>query len=408
MKMNEMTAFAVAPLLSLALLACGADGAPNDHQDDPRDSAQAQEVAGHLEVELRALEEGTALLEYRLSNPGEAALEFLEWDTAARGALSDLFDVRREGKPVAYVGPRIHFAEPLAESYVELGPGESMTQRIDLAALYDMREPGQYSVRASARAAALLTDGSSDIHAQVLVPEAALTVSVDEGAVSVPVAGEPQSVDKALQPQCIAECEANCQFAGDPAAIGLCMSACPLDCNPRPTCTLNADNTLNTAMTDRNRMVAAAIPAVDGSPEYSEWFGNSTPARQATVRDALNFTRTDIVAFRQVCLAAGTVIFPSSGAGCAGGSVTKPVNAATGGPLGSNVVFCPSYFGLSAEGRAGVLVHESVHHLGIEDITNAAGVAVISPALARQLADDDADAAIRSGENYENYVIEFF
>jgi hypothetical protein len=187
------------------------------------------------------------------------------------------------------------------------------------------------------------------------------------------------------------------------------MSACPLDCNPRPTCTLNADNTLNTAMTDRNRMVTAAIPAVDSGPEYLEWFGVRTTGRRATVRDALNFTRSDIVAFRQACLGNGAVIFEDEGVGCGtGAGITKSVDAATGGRLGSNVVFCPSYFGLGADERAGYLVHQSVHHIGIEVITNNNGVDVDTPARARVLADDDPVAAIVSAENYKNFVMDFF
>lgn len=417
MNTNTMKASGLGWLFSLTLFACGAEGS-REFGDEPTEAALAQANA-QLFVELGVVEPGTAKLEYKLINPGQAQVRFLGTDTAIKGAFRNLFDVRRAGKPVAYIGPRVDFAAPTEASFVELESGASATRVIDLARLYELTEPGDYTVNARARTVALFAEGPSQLRAQLLVPASELTLAVDEtaltevSAAAQPAAAAGESVEKAIQPECVSACEQRCLSLGDPGAIGQCISSCsPGACNPRPSCDLSKDLVLNTVSNDARRMARDSLSAIDtGSVEYATWFGVELASRRAFVRSALTFAISDIFEGEQVCGQAGDVLFEKADGdtvGCAGPGVDDPANAATGGPMGQNVVFCQSFFGFAADHQAGVMVHEAVHHAGVEDVTDGHADDVLTPAQAQNLAAVDAEAAVRSGENYENFVMEFF
>jgi peptidyl-Lys metalloendopeptidase len=404
MRDTKMRAAGVGLVLSVALLACGAQAPIGSDADATDDPALAQGTAEQLQIELATFEDGTARIEYQLTNQGETPLRFLASDTAVRGALQDLFEVRRDGQPVTYIGPRIDFAEPTPESFVEIGAGETLVRTIDLARLYEVRAAGDYTVRARARFAKLFTGGPGTLETRLVVPSSAQALVVDASA--VPQALEEPTVEKAIQPQCVATCENNCT-SGDPATIGPCQAACPAGCNIRPSCLPDEDVILNTASNDARRMIRAGIPAVDSGDEYLTWFGVRTAPRRTLVRNTLNSSVSDIFEGRQVCLDDGASIFPEGDVGC-GPGFSVQANAATGGSLGSNVVYCQVFLGLSAARRASIVVHEAVHHFGIEDIADQVGHLVNDPGAAQALASSDPEAAIRSAVNYENYSIEFF
>lgn len=58
-----------------------------------------------------------------------------------------LFDVRRDGQAVDYLGPKFKRAPLSAADLVPLAAGASLTRAVKLSELYDMSGSGQYSVR---------------------------------------------------------------------------------------------------------------------------------------------------------------------------------------------------------------------------------------------------------------------
>ncbi|MEA2563844.1 MAG: peptidyl-Lys metalloendopeptidase [Acidobacteriota bacterium] len=69
------------------------------------------------------------------------------WQTALRGVHGNLFDVRLNGKPVAYVG-RVHkWGKPQAEDYVRIPANSSLTAEVDLSRYYDLSHTGEHSLR---------------------------------------------------------------------------------------------------------------------------------------------------------------------------------------------------------------------------------------------------------------------
>jgi hypothetical protein len=368
--------------------------------------------------------EGTGTLEYVLTNIGDERLRFLPWDTAIEGVENNPFEVHYEGERIAYVGPRVIFAQPREEDFIELEPGQSRSASVDLTSLYLLDRPGVYSVRARARRLTA-PPGGERASGGDLVGAPAIAIDVDEQHVYQPVERAPVEVDKATQPQCITDCQRGCGV-GEPIATSQCLDQCDLTCNPRPTCSVSEDNALNAANALARQMLADALDAVAEGNQYLTWFGVRTNARIGFVASVLDGALPNIISNQQLCFDAGAVLFDEKpGAGCAGPGITREANAGTGGSLGANVAYCPAFFAMGAREQASIVVHEAVHHFGVEDIEvflddNHNGrpeasdtdgildeVLVNDPGLARQLATDDPEAAIVSAVNYQNYVLEF-
>ena len=74
----------------------------------------------------------------------------LKWKTPLAGINGDFFAVERDGERVPYTGRLVKRAAPRASDYVRIPAGESLSVTFDLSAVYDMRRPGNYTVRYTA------------------------------------------------------------------------------------------------------------------------------------------------------------------------------------------------------------------------------------------------------------------
>lgn len=411
------------PMLALGGVACGAE-APIDSSGDFAPQSEQGATPGNLSVELGGWAEGTGSLEYRLINTGGKALRFLPWDTAILGVAGNLFDVRHGDVRVPYVGPSVVFAPPREENFAELQPGESLSTTIQLAELYDMAQPGVYSVSARPRMLTPFPGSRVAQRAQLAVESSAITISVDADHVHRPievaVPSAPSEVEKALQPACVDRCIQGCSGGGDPQRTIQCLEECPGNCNPRATCDEAEDISLNAANAEAGRLLPTAISSIDPPAAtglrqvYLDYFGVRTDARMAEVNRVLGGARVDITDFRQLCFNVGDVPTGSGSFGCDGPGVRGiiPILAETNGSaLGLRVAYCPAFFANPFTGvarslreRATTVVHEASHHFGIEDIRDLTDGLVNSAAAARSLAAIDAQAAISSAVNYSSYV----
>ncbi|WP_020654781.1 M35 family metallo-endopeptidase [Massilia niastensis] len=82
-----------------------------------------------------------------LTNTSSVAQHVLRWRTPQGGVEAPLFEVRRDGAPVRYLGIQVKRAPPTAADYLRLAPNASVTQTVELSALYEMNVTGAYTVR---------------------------------------------------------------------------------------------------------------------------------------------------------------------------------------------------------------------------------------------------------------------
>jgi len=82
-----------------------------------------------------------------LSNSSSTVQHLLRWRTPLDGVESPLFEVRRDGQPVRYLGRRVKRAPPGPMDYVRLEPGAALSQTVELSRLYEMSVTGSYTIR---------------------------------------------------------------------------------------------------------------------------------------------------------------------------------------------------------------------------------------------------------------------
>jgi len=89
----------------------------------------------------------SAIVHVTLRNDSAQDLYVLRWQTPIRGVEANIFDVRVDGQPAAYVGLLAKRAAPQASDYLRIPAGRELTADVDLSGYYDMTRTGEYSVR---------------------------------------------------------------------------------------------------------------------------------------------------------------------------------------------------------------------------------------------------------------------
>jgi peptidyl-Lys metalloendopeptidase len=90
---------------------------------------------------------GPVALRFRLINRTDAPLWVLRWNTPIEGWRGTIFTVTFQGADLPYRGPMLKRGDPGREEYVEIPPGESVNVSVDLAEVYDVKQPGEYQVK---------------------------------------------------------------------------------------------------------------------------------------------------------------------------------------------------------------------------------------------------------------------
>src|SRR5688572_32122589 len=138
LKTTITTRLALAILLAFAGV-CAASAAPEGRL------VAMTEMAGDSQAVYDGSEALTA--RWTLHNDTLETLRVLVWHTPLEGFSNDLFYVERDGEPVPYTGRLMKWGEPSAEDYVEIASGASVSATFDPSAVYDMSQPGQYTIR---------------------------------------------------------------------------------------------------------------------------------------------------------------------------------------------------------------------------------------------------------------------
>lgn len=104
---------------------------------------------------------GAAEIRFVLTNPSREPVWFLRWNTPFDGWMGTVFTVTGPGgTELPYTGPMVKRGDPSRDEYVEIPPGGEVDAVVDLANVYDLREPGRYRLQVTGGIADLTTEGT--------------------------------------------------------------------------------------------------------------------------------------------------------------------------------------------------------------------------------------------------------
>ncbi|MCQ4163515.1 M35 family metallo-endopeptidase [Tahibacter harae] len=327
-------------------------------------SASAAGLDVALSGPLAKSDYGSGKIHYALTNHTGRTLHVLRWQTPLDGLSGELFQVTKNGEPVAYEGILAMRTAPTAADYVELAPGATLAAEIDLTAYYDMKAGGQYEVRYARDARDVIAEvaqsakGGLDVGYLDFDRAAATSIHVDT------------AVDAFDAPALKAG-------PGLLAATNSYESCSTTQKNAMPAARTQATSYANSS---RNYLNAGST-----GTRYTWWFGAYNASRYSTVRS--NFTRiynalsSQPFVFNCTCPAAPSAIayvYPN-----------QPYR----------IHLCSSYWGYPNAGapysKGSILVHEVSHFdvvANTDDVTygttNSHNLALSNPASAARNADN--------------------
>ena len=121
-----------------------------------------QTAASPSALECRIEPKASTEIRFVLSNPSQAPVWVLKWNTPLEGWMGSIFTVTGpDGTELPYTGPMVKRGDPSRDEYVQIPPGGETDAEVDLANVYDLSKPGRYRLQVTGGIADLTADPAS-------------------------------------------------------------------------------------------------------------------------------------------------------------------------------------------------------------------------------------------------------
>lgn len=296
-----------------------------------------------------------------LSNTSGKVEHLLRWRTPVGGIEAPLFEVRRDGQPVRYLGRSVKRPLPGPTDYLRLEPGATLSQTVELSALYDMSVTGSYTIRYQGTAVPALGGA-----ALVALPASA---DLSSAPVTIWIEGRLARGSKPAR--------LPLPLAGE---AGLAFNGCS-----------NGQQEQLLAAMDAGRAMAADSHAYLGAQQeagarYTTWFGAPDAARAARVKSNVTAIK-DAFENKPVKIDCGC---------------NEPYFAYVYPARPYTVWVCKAFWAAAVTGtdsRGGTLLHELSHF----DVVAATDDHVYGQTSAAELARTAPERAINNADSYEYF-----
>jgi peptidyl-Lys metalloendopeptidase len=307
---------------------------------------------------------------FTLRNETDQDLYVLSWQTPIRGVLENIFEVRRNGQPVDYIGRLYKWATPKAEDYIRIPAGKSVSARFELSGAYDISRTGEYSIqyRVPVREALRATGAKVAAASVGYIESNAVNLGVerDERFAQLPTElTSPNSVVDAYLTPTFQSCSSTRQ------------SSLLTATSNAQAISLKAKNYLNN--------VPSASRSTD--PAYKTWFGAYTSTRYSNVLN--NFTKINSA------FATKTFVYNCS--------CTDSAYAYVYANQPYKVYLCNAFWSapnLGTDSKAGTLVHEASHFTVVAGTSDYA----YGQTACKNLAISNPTNATRNADNHEYFA----
>lgn len=304
---------------------------------------------------------------FTLHNDSRQDLYVLSWQTALRGIREDIFEVRRDGKSVAYTGRLYKWATPQAEDYVRIPAGGSVSARAELSSAYDISRTGTYSIQYRVPVREALRSVGTDV-------AAARLGHVESNVLSLGIERDERLATGNAKPEVV---------AGEALTPGFV------------SCSSTRQSSLSTALGNAEAISLLARDYLNNLPvasrptdsAYITWFGAYTTSRYSTVQS--HFTsifsafNTKTVTFHCDCTDSAYAYVYSN----------QPYN----------IHLCNAFWNapnLGIDSKAGTLVHEMSHFTVVAGTSDYA----YGTAACQRLASSNPKKAINNADCHEYFA----
>ncbi len=290
----------------------------------------------------------------------------------------NLFKVMHDGEEVEYEGRHVKRPAPTKADYITIRPGQTVSYKVELSGVYDLKQAGTYTFQYNAQNMNLFADQPMTNHkAAVMGLDGVFS---NEDSVTISIGDTPNiNVTMSNAKRCNPKKE-NCDGGGgtDPSGVeftGACSSGEQAD--------------LISALGAAKNMANDSVSSLNGSSgnRYTTWFGNYSSARHNTVsgnfdsiKDALdNKPLTFDCSCNQSYFA---YVYPN-----------QPYK----------VYFCRAFWNANETGtdsRGGTIIHEISHFnatAGTDDV-------VYGQSGAQSLAISDPNSAVQNADSHEYFA----
>ena len=308
---------------------------------------------------------------FTLHNESKEDLYVLSWQTALRGVEEHIFDVRRDGQPVDYIGRLYKWATPEPGDFIRIPAGRSVSARVELSSVYDISRTGEYSfqyrvpVREALRAtgAKVAAAKLGNVESNVL----ALSIERDERlAVQAPVeAPAPGIIVDGYRTPTYTSCSTTRQ-------------------STLVTALSNAQTISQRSRDYLNNLPSASRPT---DTAYRTWFGTHTTSRYSTVQSHYSNIYNSFVnqTYNFNC------------------SCTSSAYASVYANQPYRVYLCNAFWNAPMTGidsKAGTLVHEASHFTVLGGTQDYA----YGTSAAQSLANSNPSQAVMNADNHEYFA----
>lgn len=276
-----------------------------------------------------------------------------------------LFQVSRDGQPVAYEGPMIKRGLPTASEFAILQPGQSIRSVVQLADAYDMRKSGTYTITlASPLQHASLSNGS------MLKTNRGLPLSLRSAPLRMYATGKLPSLKRPAG-------------GGGTTSGGISFVGCDA------TQTSQLLTAIGSARTYTENAKGYLAGNNGNGPRYSTWFGAYTDVRYSTANQ-------HFVAIDSAMQQSGNQIKINCGCNQSYYAYVYPTKP-------YEIFVCRAFWtapNTGTDSRAGTLVHEMSHF----DVVANTDDVVYGQTGAKSLAISNPDGALNNADSHEYFA----
>ncbi|MGZ8289255.1 MAG: M35 family metallo-endopeptidase [Telluria sp.] len=215
--------------------------------------------------------EDDVVVRVTITNTSSTPQYILKWHTPFGGIEEALFEVKRDGAEVPYLGAHYKRQAPTAKDYYLLKPGASHSAKVELSAMYDMSVTGDYSIKYNAASFDLF----SDKHAGTTKKAVRDVDSIESAPASMFINGRLERGTVLGSPFELAKRPGD--GGGTPAPAGLSYT----------NCSASQQSTVASAIAAAKTMTNGSVTYLNAGTQgtrYTKWFGTYNSTRYATVK----------------------------------------------------------------------------------------------------------------------------